>query len=65
MQSVKLNLKSIKNVLSRAEMRKIMAGSGSCDAQTCTMLSQQCCPGYYCAMGSNPNPGSNYGCLHV
>ena len=28
MKTQKLNLKSIKNVLSRAEMKKIMAGSG-------------------------------------
>jgi len=30
MKTEKLNLKSIKNALSRGEMKKIMAGSGNC-----------------------------------
>jgi hypothetical protein len=34
MKTEKLNLKSIKNVLSRAEMKNIMAGSGSSSSST-------------------------------
>lgn len=32
----KLSLKSIKNVLSRAEMKMIMAGSGDCGTSECS-----------------------------
>lgn len=68
MKTEKLNLKSIKNVLSRAEMKKIMAGSGgggtggtdSCPVNT---------PVYSCYDASTGNvwtvewccgPGPNY-----
>jgi hypothetical protein len=52
MKTEKLNLKSIKNVLSRNEMKKIMAGSGpvcSDGNQQCGGPSgQPCCGGLYC-----------------
>jgi len=41
MKTQKLNLKSIKNVMSRDEMRKIMAGSGS-GPGGCAIYGQQC-----------------------
>ncbi|MGZ3998997.1 MAG: hypothetical protein ACXVIY_00110 [Mucilaginibacter sp.] len=61
MKTQKLNLKSIKNVLSRAEMKKITAGSGGgpgggggiCDNVPCEIF-QQC--NQYCH-GCIINPG--------
>jgi hypothetical protein len=47
MKKEKLSLKGIKNVLSRIEMKRIMAGSGG----TCATYGQQC--------GSNI-PGASY-----
>ncbi|MFC0513594.1 hypothetical protein ACFFGT_05255 [Mucilaginibacter angelicae] len=52
MKKEKLGLNAIKNVLSRAELKKIMAGSGNrCD---------YCGPGGYiccaCYLNDNPNP---------
>ena len=41
MKTEKLSLKSIKNVLSRAEMKMIMAGSGCC-AHTAGWTVSQC-----------------------
>lgn len=52
MKTEKLNLKSIKNVLSRAEMKKIMAGSGgSCvplGQTNCNIPTTPCCAGLWC-----------------
>lgn len=45
MKTQKLNLKSIKNVLSRAEMKKITAGSGG--GGTCDDLFVACDPGQF------------------
>ena len=64
MKKEKLSLKSIKNVLSRAEMKTIMAGSGSgpggcaeyqqvCGGATGT----SCCQGFFC----NGAPGGGQG----
>jgi len=44
MQTQRMSLASIKNVLSRAEMRKIMAGSGpSCGLPACICVDDPCC----------------------
>ena len=50
MKKEKLSLKSIKNVLSRQEMKKIMAGSGT----PCIPIGQTYCniPGSICCAGS-------------
>ena len=52
MKTEKLDLKSIKNVLSRTEMKKIMAGSGgTCvpHGQTnCNIPTTPCCTGLWC-----------------
>lgn len=63
MKTEKLNLKSIKNVLSRAEMKKVMAGSGGSGPctprlQTCAYRGQDmnfppCCSGLTCV--GDPN----------
>ena len=61
----KLSLKSIKNVLSRAEMKKIMAGSGGgCFNQICGRddISGQyipCCAGFTC---NELNPSLGFVC---
>jgi hypothetical protein len=50
MKIEKMSLKSIKNVLSRSEMKNIMAGSGpgrGCGIQGSSCL-QSCCAGFYC-----------------
>ena len=53
MKKEKLSLKSIKNVLSRGEMKKIMAGSGGqCipGGQACQVSSGPgCCIGFACS----------------
>ena len=54
MKIKKLSLDSVKNVLSRAELKKIMAGSGGgCGAlgQACYYNAPSCCPGLYCNFG--------------
>ena len=58
MKTEKLNLKGIKNVLSRAEMKKIMAGSGS---------GPNCC---WCNNGTvqpvgGASASSDIGCMQV
>jgi hypothetical protein len=69
MKTQKLNLRSIKNVLSRSEMKTIMAGSGgggggtgNCSTTTCVFImgvpgNPVCCAGLTCY--NNPN-GYNY-----
>jgi len=42
MNTQKLSLSSIKNVLSRAEMKQIMAGSGGCCAHKAGWTDYQC-----------------------
>lgn len=58
MKKEKLSLGSIKNVLSRAEMKKIMAGSGNCNLRggACGPYTQAvCCSGLQCVVvGTNP-----------
>lgn len=61
MKTEKLSLNGIKNVLSRAEMKKVMAGSGGCVSGTnnCVYIyggTLPCCAGH-CVVP----PGSNYG----
>jgi len=65
MKTEKLSLKSIKNVLSRAEMKKIMAGSGggNCAGGNATCgwvdgLFVTCCAGFSCF----PYGGGQYAC---
>lgn len=65
MKTEKLNLGSIKNVLSRAEMKKIMAGSGSgpggCSlaGQTCDVKNGgYCCDYLTCGDGSPLGSGT-------
>jgi len=51
MKTEKLSLSGIKNVLSRAELKKIMAGSGGCVGFgiACNgTTGNTCCEGYYC-----------------
>jgi hypothetical protein len=51
MKTEKLSLKGIKNVLSRAEMKKILAGSGSCvplGQTNCNIPTTPCCSGLWC-----------------
>lgn len=43
MKTEKLSLKAIKNALSRAEMRKITAGSGTGGGGNCIPLDNPCC----------------------
>jgi len=58
----KINLVNIKNSLSRAEMKKIMAGSGSGGNKCCpngystgsngsVIVCSDCGPGTYCSQG--------------
>lgn len=61
MKTEKLNLKSINNVLSRSEMKKIMAGSGNCvyGSENCVYIyggTLPCCTGH-CVV----QPGTQYG----
>ena len=42
MSTKKLNFSEMKNALSRSEMKKIMAGSGSCCWHTADWSEQQC-----------------------
>jgi hypothetical protein len=53
METERLSLKSIKNVLSRAEMKKIMAGSGG-GCGTCNDISVVCCSCYTGQYPSSP-----------
>jgi hypothetical protein len=51
MKKEKLNLKSIKKVMSREEMKNIMAGSGNCNPRggACGPYTQSvCCSGLQC-----------------
>jgi hypothetical protein len=60
MKKEKLSLKSIKNVLSREELKKIMAGSGPCvyPSQTCGGNSGiSCCSPYTCVGGYGGSTG--------
>jgi len=55
MKNQRMSLASIKNVLSRAEMRKIMAGSGSgCYGITCSCADDPCCYGTPSQCGNIP-----------
>jgi len=47
MKSEKLSLKGIKNVLSRAELKKIMAGSGGPTCTQCYNETATCCECIY------------------
>lgn len=51
MKKEKISLKAVKNVLSRAEMKKIMAGSGLCSTNYCS-ANTYCCEDLCCAGGS-------------
>ena len=70
MKTQKLSLKSVKNALSRAEMRNIMAGSGgggggggggNCTTGQCAfiypIIQTPCCAGLSCQPGAQ---GSGY-----
>lgn len=48
MKKEKLSLKSIKNVLTREEMKKIMAGSGNCSTSICNNDTIFCCTNFIC-----------------
>jgi hypothetical protein len=62
MKKEKMSLKSVKNVLSRAEMKKIMAGSGSGSGcllyqNNCTFIyggTNPCCAGLKCYTTGGP-----------
>ncbi|MDB5138969.1 MAG: hypothetical protein JWR12_885 [Mucilaginibacter sp.] len=61
MKKEKLSLGSIKNVLSRAELKKIMAGSGGLPCQNANNYCQHvtyptflCCDGLYCLPTGDP-----------
>ncbi|HEY8782973.1 MAG TPA: hypothetical protein VIM16_15210 [Mucilaginibacter sp.] len=56
MKKEKLSLSSIKNVLSRAEMKKIMAGSGGCrtEGESCDDYFYICCSYLTCILGNSP-----------
>jgi hypothetical protein len=57
MKTEKLSLKSIKNVLSRAEMKKIMAGSGGFCIPilgSCNIGTGVCCTGLVCNPFTGP-----------
>jgi len=51
MKTQRMSLASIKNVLSRDEMRRIMAGSAGCNGQECGNVA---CPGACQCSGSYP-----------
>jgi len=54
MKTEKLSLKSIKNVLSRNELKKIMAGSGSCGTLGAVCdngTAPPCCVNLICYVG--------------
>ena len=54
MQTKKISLANIQGKLSRAEMKNIMAGSGSCTARgTICIMSSDCCPGTSCIRSSD------------
>jgi len=64
MKKTKLNLKNVKNALSRAELKNIMAGSGGggCRSYLNPCFNDghlQCCPGAICFFGG-PNQGIGY-----
>jgi hypothetical protein len=66
MKTEKLSLKSIKNVLSRAEMKKIMAGSsGDCQLGLCNDdgSSYSCAAGCQCAEFISGQPQEGYWCI--
>lgn len=65
MKTLKMNFKNIKSVLSRDEMKKVMAGSngGGCvsSGSNCSF----CCPGADCIvliLGPDPDHPLAYGC---
>jgi hypothetical protein len=61
MKIEKMSFEGIKNVLSRAEMKKIMAGSGGCNSGYAQCYSNvACCPGATCLPG--PLPGGAGSC---
>ncbi|CAN5453945.1 hypothetical protein BH09BAC6_BH09BAC6_01130 [soil metagenome] len=70
MKTEKLSFKSIKNAMSRSEMRKVMAGSGpggggsggACSTTTCGFImgvpgNPSCCIGLHCYFNTS---GYNY-----
>jgi len=62
MKREKLSLKSIKNVLSRADLKKIMAGGSGCDGPG--SYCGNCCSGQCGNLNGNPGGGGGYyGCL--
>jgi len=64
MKKEKLSLKNIKNVLSKAEMKKIMAGSGGCGGVNdhCGSGWGDCCGGLCCGPGNAYGEGVCNGC---
>ncbi|HEY8782000.1 MAG TPA: hypothetical protein VIM16_10320 [Mucilaginibacter sp.] len=65
MKTEKLSLKAIKNVLSRAEMRKIMAGSSvDCNRGLCgNDGSNTSCPSGCGCQAMNGDPANGYLCV--
>ena len=64
MKTEKLNLGAIKNVLSRREMKKIMAGSGPCGTLGASCGGHTgvvCCPSLKCNP-STPIPDQSFVC---
>jgi hypothetical protein len=62
MKTEKMSLKGIKNVLSRGEMKKIMAGSGSCvvGGETCGFTISYSYPPCCLPTRCSQLPGSPY-----
>lgn len=58
MKTKKLNFKDLKGSISRDEMKKIMAGSGTCAGlnQFCNTPVTNCCSGYVCASHKCQHP---------
>lgn len=64
MKPKKMSLKEIQGVLSRDEMKKIMAGSGQgClgENENCDLNNPHCCPTYTCQTVCTPG-GNVYRC---
>jgi len=54
MKILKMSLANIQGKLSRAEMRKVMAGTGECTNDACGALKVPCCSSSdYCSDASN------------
>lgn len=64
MNTKKLNFSSIKNTLSRSELKQIMAGSGSGDGSGSGSTCEICLGGVDCHPAS-PGQGGKYGCKFV